>query len=164
MFGRLLKNQGYSNMVGSDASSNFVQAAKETGIYVDVFEHWFGTGLDKFPAEHRNRYDVVTASGCLSKGHIEKNGLDDIHAALKVGGYLVAGWRSYRLQPGNEVGFYEKLEEMKEQGKLKLVKQFEIVRGLTGKNLDDKIKKEFEAGLKRFEQQPSQITIHQKLA
>jgi predicted TPR repeat methyltransferase len=84
-------------MIGADASSNFVQAARETGIYQDVFEHWFGMGLDKFPQEHRDRYDVVTASGCLSKGHIEKNGLDDIHAALKVGGYMIAGWRSYRL-------------------------------------------------------------------
>jgi hypothetical protein len=53
---------------------------------------------------------------------------------------------------------------MKEQGKLRLVSSLEIIRGLTGKNLDDQIKKEFEAGLKRFEQQPSLITVHQKLA
>jgi len=49
MFGRLLHDRGYLNMVGSDATPNFVKVSKETGIYVDVFEHWFGTGLDKFP-------------------------------------------------------------------------------------------------------------------
>ena len=151
MLGRLLQAQGYTNIVGADATANFVKAAQESGIYVDVFEHWFGTGVDKFPSEHKNRYDVVTASGCLSKGHIEKDGLDDIHASLKVGGYMIAGWRSYRLQPGQETGFFEKLEEMKTEGKLTLVKQFEILRGLTGKNLDEEVKKEFDAGIKRFE-------------
>ena len=34
MFGRLLHNQGYTNMVGSDATPNFVKVSKETGIYV----------------------------------------------------------------------------------------------------------------------------------
>ena len=164
MFGKLLKDQGYTNLVGADASSNFVRAAGESGIYTQTFEHWFGMGVDKFPKAHRNRYDLVTASGCLSKGHIEKDGLDDIHAALKVGGLLVAGWRSYRLVPGAETGFFEKLEAMKVEGKLIAVRQFEIMRGLTGKHLDEAVKQEFEKGIQRFEQQSSTITIHQKTA
>ena len=141
-----------------------MRSASETGIYRETFEHWFGTGLDKFPDAHKNRYDLVTASGCLSKGHIEKDGLDDIHAALKVGGYLVAGWRSYRLIPGAETGFYEKLQEMKADGKLELFRQFNIMRGLTGKNLDADVKTEFGKGIERFEQQGSTITIHRKTA
>ena len=116
MFGKLLWDEGYNNMVGTDASSNFLKAASEKGIYKETFEHWFGTGRE-FPSAHQNRYDVVTACGCLSKGHIEKDGLDEIHAALKVGGFLVAGWRSYRLVPGAQTGFYEKLEAMKADGK-----------------------------------------------
>ena len=124
-------------MVGSDATPNFVKVSKETRIYVDVFEHWFGTGVDKFPAAHHNRYDVVTASGCLSKGHIPNSGLDDIHAALKLGGYFVAGWRTFYLTPGEENGFYEKLDEMEKQGKFTLVRRYEFMRGLTGKTLDE---------------------------
>ena len=147
MFGRLLHNQGYLNMVGSDATPNFVKVSKETGIYVDVFEHWFGTGLDKFPAEHVNRYDVVTASGCLSKGHIPNAGLDDIHAALKVGGYFVAGWRTFYLNPGEENGFYEKLSAMEAEGKFELVRQYEFQRGLTGKHLDESVKQEYAKGI-----------------
>ncbi len=126
MFGRLLHNQGYFNMVGSDATPNFIRVAKQTGIYSDVFEHWFGTGLDKFPAGHKGRYDVVTAAGCLSKGHIPKEGLDDIHAALKIGGYFVSGWRTYYLTPGEENGFYEKLETMTQEGKFTLVSSYEF--------------------------------------
>ena len=53
----------------------------------------------------------------FEKFKLEKDGLDEIHAALKVGGFLVAGWRSYRLVPGAETGFYEKLEAMKADGK-----------------------------------------------
>ncbi len=112
MFGRLLSEQGYTNMVGSDATPNFVRVAKASGIYIDVFEHWFGTGLEKFPTEHMGGYDLVTAAGCLSKGHIPNAGLDDIHAALKLGGYFVAGWRTFYLVPGDENGFFEKLQTM----------------------------------------------------
>ena len=150
MFGRLLHNQGYTNMVGSDATPNFVKVAKETGIYTQVFEHWFGSGLEKFPEEHKERYDVVTAAGCLSKGHIPNAGLDDIHASLKKGGYFCAGWRTFYLQPGEENGFYEKLDSMVREGKFTLVRKYEFMRGLTGKTLDDSIKKEFEVGIKRF--------------
>lgn len=164
MFGRLLYERGYTNMVGSDATPNFVKVSKETGIYIDVFEQWFGMGVDKFPEEHKDRYDIVTASGCLSKGHIPKEGLDDIHAALKVGGYLVAGWRTFYLTPGEENGFYEKLDEMVTAGKFTLTRRNEFLRGLTGKTLDDQIKKEFETGIKRFAQASSTLTVYQKTA
>lgn len=160
MFGRLLHNQGYSNITGSDATPNFVKVSKETGIYVDVFEHWFGSGLEKFPNEHKDRYDIVTASGCLSKGHIPNSGLDDIHASLKVGGHLVAAFRTFYLQPGEENGFREKLDAMEAEGKFKLVKQYDFMRGLTGKTLDDEVKREFEAGIKRFAAASSTLTIY----
>ena len=62
----------------------------------------------------------------MSKGHIPKSGLDDIHAALKVGGYFVAGWRTFYLTPAEENGFYEKLEEMKADGKFTLVRSYEF--------------------------------------
>ena len=164
MFGRLLHDQGYTNMIGSDATPNFVRVSKETGIYIDVFEQWFGMGVDKFPAEHKDRYDVVTASGCLSKGHIPNAGLDDIHAALKVGGYFVAGWRTFYLTPGEENGFYEKLESMVAEGKFTLVRRYEFMRGLTGKGLAEEIKQEFEKGIKRFAQASSTLTVYQKTA
>ena len=142
MFGRLLHNEGYTNMVGSDATPNFVRVSKETGIYTEVFEQWFGSGLDKFPVEHQNRYDIVTAAGCLSKGHIPNSGLDDIHAALKVGGYLFTAFRTFYLQPGEENGFREKLDGMECDGKFKLVKSHEFMRGLTGKTVADEVKAE----------------------
>jgi SAM-dependent methyltransferase len=151
-------------MVGSDATPNFVKVSKETGIYTDVFEHWFGTGLENFPAEHKSRYDLVTASGCLSKGHIPKEGLDDIHAALKVGGYFVAGWRTFYLTPGEENGFYEKLESMTSLGQFTLVNRYDFQRGLTGKHLDPDVKKEFEKGIARFASASSTITVYQKSA
>lgn len=164
MLGRILQRQGYTNMVGSDATPNFVKVAKETGIYTDVIEHWFGSGIENFPEEHKERYDVVTASGCLSKGHIPNSGLDDIHAALKVGGYFAAGWRTFYLTPGEENGFYEKLEAMVAEGKFKLVRRYEFQRGLTGKRLDEEVKREYEKGMKRFEQASSTITVYEKTA
>ena len=150
-------------MYGSDASSNFLDKARKAQIYLEVFLHWFGTGVENFPAAHKDCYDLVTASGCFQKGHIEKNGLNDVYAALKVGGYFAIGWRTYRIQPGAETGFYEKLEEMEKAGLIKKVNQIDFMRGLTGKTLDEEIKTEFEQGLKRFEQQSSTISVYQKL-
>ena len=47
--GRILHAQGYNNIVGADATSNFVKVSRETGFYKEVFEHWFGTGVHNFP-------------------------------------------------------------------------------------------------------------------
>ena len=52
---------------------------------------------------------------------------------------MIAGLRSYRLLPGAETGFYEKLEQMKSDGKLVQIKTIEFMRGMTGKNLDESI-------------------------
>ena len=164
MLGKLLQAQGYTNITGADATPNFVKVSKESGIYVDVFEHWFGMGVDRFPEEHKERYDVVTASGCLSKGHIPNSGIDDIHLSLKVGGYFCAGWRTFYLTPGEENGFYEKLEAMVAEGKFTLVRRYEFLRGLTGKRLDEQVRAEYEKGIKRFQQASSTITVYQKTA
>lgn len=151
-------------MVGMDATPNFVKVSRETGIYREVHEVWFGMGVDKFPEAHKNRYDVVTASGCLSKGHIPNSGLDDIHAALKVGGFLVAGWRTFYLTPGEENGFYEKLESMVAEGKFALVRKYDFMRGMTGKTVDEEVRKEFEKGINRFKQASSTLTVYVKTA
>ena len=160
MFARLLQNEGYTNMVGSDATPNFCKVSRETGIYTEVFEQWFGMGVEKFPTEHKDRYDVVTASGCLSKGHIPNSGLDDIHAALKVGGYMVTAFRTFYLVLGEENGFREKLDAMEQDGKFKLIKSQDFMRGLTGKTIAEQVKKECEEGIKRFAAASSTLVIY----
>jgi|688.fasta_scaffold720808_1 hypothetical protein len=121
-------------------------------------------GVDKFPVEHQNRYDIVTASGCLSKGHIPTTGLDDIHASLKLGGHLVAAFRTFYLKHGEENGFREKLDEMEQSGKFTLIRSYEFMRGLTGKTIHESVAKEYEAGIKRFAQASSTLLVYQKTA
>ena len=42
--GKILHEHGYTNVHGSDASENYVEAAKKTGWYTDVKHIWMGTG------------------------------------------------------------------------------------------------------------------------
>ena len=54
-----------------------------------------GMGQDKFPDDLKNRFDLVCASGVWLEGHIPAEGIEDVYAALKVGGYFVTAMRSY---------------------------------------------------------------------
>jgi 2-polyprenyl-6-hydroxyphenyl methylase/3-demethylubiquinone-9 3-methyltransferase len=120
-----MAHQGAS-VVGLDLAADLLSVARLHALDAGVTVDYRLASAEQHAAEHAGRYDVVTAAGCLSKGHIPKEGLDDIHAALKIGGYFVSGWRTYYLTPGEENGFYEKLETMTQEGKFTLVSSYEF--------------------------------------
>ena len=95
LIGELLHKQGYTNIVGSDASESFVKTAGDKPHYKEVKHFYSGMGLDKFEASYHNRFDVVTISGCLLKGHMPAAAIDDVYCALKVGGHFVTGMRVF---------------------------------------------------------------------
>jgi len=45
---------------------------------------------------------VITASGTFMPGHMPKDAMDDIHAALKTGGYFVTAMRGMLYVDGEE--------------------------------------------------------------
>ena len=57
-------------------------------------------GLDNYPEELKDRFDLVVGSGILMAGHIPYNGLDDIHASLKTNGYFATALRSVYMVNG----------------------------------------------------------------
>lgn len=59
-----------------------------------------GRGLEFFPVEYIGKFDLVTASGVFLKGHMPASAMDDMHAALKVGGYFVTSVRIFYDVPG----------------------------------------------------------------
>ena len=100
--------------------------------YKESREVWLGNGSDKFPADLKNRFDVVTASGVFLKGHMPAPAMDDCHAALKVNGFFVTALRSYYYEEGREEGYKEKLNELLEAGKFELVNTYTFMRGVPG--------------------------------
>ena len=108
--GKLLKEKkGFSNITGVDASDNLLRKLEQTGAYKASQCVFLGLGVDKWPENLKNKFDLVTASGCFMEGHIPKEGFDDIHASLKPSGYFVASMRSSYWVDGQ---FKDKAEEM----------------------------------------------------
>lgn len=93
---------------------------------------WMGRGTDYFPEDLKNKFEIVTASGVFLKGHIPASAMDDIHAALKPNGYFVTAMRSYYYNHGVEEGYREKLDELVDAGKLRLVRTETFMRGREG--------------------------------
>ena len=100
MLGKLLSERGYCDILGSDASQNLLEASKGKGCYRELRHMFNGMGLDKFPADLKDRFDLVAASGVWLEGHIPNAGIEDCYAALKQGGYFVTAMRSYYFVPG----------------------------------------------------------------
>ena len=89
LLGELLYEQGFTHIIGADASSKSNAIAERTGYYKDVREQWFGLGVDKLPKEWLNSFDVVMAAGVFSQGHVPPAGIDDALAICKPGGHFV---------------------------------------------------------------------------
>ena len=103
--GRFLSKKGYGGIVGIDASPNLIAKQKEIKAYKESRCMYVGMGVDKFPDDLKNKFDLVTAAGVWRDGHIPASGLDDAFAALKVGGYLVSTVRDYIWVKGEKGGW-----------------------------------------------------------
>ena len=92
--GRLLHTEGFANIQGGDATSQFVEKAGKSGWYSGgTRELWFGRGVDQLPKDLIKKFDCVIASGVFLEGHIPNEGFDDAHAMCKTGGYFVTSIR-----------------------------------------------------------------------
>ena len=116
-----LKEKGFRNITGVDASESMLEKLDACGAYKASRIQWLGLGVDKYPDDLKGKFDLVTASGVLLKGHIPALGLEDMHASLKEGGYLVASTRSIYWANGQIDGYKDKADEMIAQGKFEMV-------------------------------------------
>ena len=113
-------------------STNFLDAVRERGFYSEHHNFFMGRGVSEFPAGMKNHYDVVTGGGVWMPGHMPNAALDDVHAALKVGGVLITAMRMSMWQDGVEEGYKEKISGLIESGKFQLIKEENFFRGTEG--------------------------------
>ena len=123
--GQLLKSKGFKNITGLDASRTLLEKLDQNGAYKESRCMYLGQGVDKFPADLKGKFDITTAAGCWLMGHIPAVGMEDCHAALKVGGYMVNCTRSKFWERGEKEGYRDKVEEMIAAGKFQLVHMHE---------------------------------------
>ena len=121
--GTYLKKKGFNNLTALDASEGLLKKAQEKGAYKAVHCMYVGMGVDKFPEELKQQFDVVTASGCFMEGHIPSAGFEDIHAALKTNGFAVINFKDCYLEDDAKEAYKPKLDQMVAEGKFKLFKE-----------------------------------------
>jgi predicted TPR repeat methyltransferase len=96
LVGQYLKERGFINIVGIDASRGMLDKAHAKRSYTELKELFLGK-TETFPEELRNRFDVITASGILAEGHLDNNVFDEMLLALKTGGVTVFATRTMYL-------------------------------------------------------------------
>lgn len=132
IIGQALQNSGFQNLHALDVSTNFLDAVRERGFYSEHHNFFLGKGVEEFPNELKNTFDVVTAGGTWMPGHMPNAAVDDVHAALKVGGYFVTAMRNSMWTDGVAEGYKEKFMGMVDSGKFDIVKIENFWRGTEG--------------------------------
>ena len=129
IFGRLLAEQGYNDIVGLDACESHLKFAYESGNYTETRCLWLGQGPEKFPDDLSNRFDLVVAGGIWLVGHVPKEGMLDAHKALKKDGYFVLAMRMTYWVNGERCGYKDMVDQLQVDGKFTEVKQMQFMRG-----------------------------------
>lgn len=106
--GQAMQNGGFSKLHALDVSTNFLDAVRERGFYQHHHNFFLGKGVDQFPADLKNKFDAITASGVWMPGHMPNAAIEDCHCALKMGGVLVTAMRNTMWQDGVAEGYKEK--------------------------------------------------------
>ena len=83
---------------------------------------YLGTG--DLPEKYKD-YDLLVCSGSLIPQHIPPSGFDQMHQAVKKGGYIVFSVRDRYYEP---LGHQKKVAEMVDAGKIKFVRSYEWVK------------------------------------
>jgi predicted TPR repeat methyltransferase len=124
LVGKFLKEKGYTQIIGIDASTNMIEKAQEKDCYA-MFEEMFLGKPDTFPEKFHDRFNVLTAAGILAEGHLGNEVFDEMILALKQDGIAIFTTREEYL---TKYRYQEKMDELVEQGKWEFVKQEEFMR------------------------------------
>jgi predicted TPR repeat methyltransferase len=106
---QLLRQLGYTNIVGIDASDGMLAAAGAKGCYVELHKMLLGTEID-LPADS---FDAVTAAGVLTHGHAPPDSLDGLLAIAKPGAPIIFSISKIAMEKG---GFGPKIAELERSG------------------------------------------------
>jgi ubiquinone/menaquinone biosynthesis C-methylase UbiE len=83
IIGSLLKNYGYDNIDGLDASQKMLDLAKEKNCYKNLINTIVSPNT-KLPIENKT-YDVIIMAGVLCPGHISIDAFNEILRITKSG-------------------------------------------------------------------------------
>jgi predicted TPR repeat methyltransferase len=110
LVGQYLKERGFVNVVGVDASKRMLEKASTKNSYSELKELFLGVP-ETFPVELHNRFDAITASGILAEGHLDNKVFDEMLLSLKTGGYAIFATRTMYL---TQYSYGDRIRELTE--------------------------------------------------
>ena len=127
--GYLLKDFGYTNIYGLDASEKFIKMINSNGIYKGGEALFLGQtsdgegedGEDKFPIKYHNEYDLVTGTGVFLAKHIPSTAFYDAYKALKLNGIFIFTLRSNLWVTKHELGYKDVIDTLVRDKKMEFI-------------------------------------------
>jgi len=113
LVGKLLADQGYSDLVAMDLSEGMLEEARKKNVYKEFHQMAMGEILG-YPSDS---FDAVISVGVLTVGHAPAKSLDELVRVTKPGGHIIYTLRPDLLEEG---GFKDKHAELVAAGKWKL--------------------------------------------
>jgi predicted TPR repeat methyltransferase len=107
---------GFVTIDGIDYSPEMLDQERQTGVYRSLFQADVNERLDFDDGE----YDVVTAMGIFSFGHVYATALDALCRILRPSGHLIIGINDPFYEEGSVVA---KLAELEQVGTLQIVQR-----------------------------------------
>ena len=106
--GVALTNGGFSCIDGCDFSPEMLQSAEAKGVYRHLFEADLNAGLNTISD---STYDIVTAVGVFSFGHVFPDACDEMLRVLKPGGLLAIALNEHFWDRGDLAAKIKQLSE-----------------------------------------------------
>jgi len=125
LFGQLLHQRGYRNVVGIDVSEGMLEEARKKNVYAEVHQKILGEPLGFL----NDSFDAAISVGVFSPGQGPSSAFDELIRITKLGGYIMFTLRS-SFYDDNKFGFKPKQLELEAAEKWTLEEKTAKFQGL----------------------------------
>lgn len=122
--GEELKKVGYQNVHAFDFSNKMIQRCKEKNCYRTATQ--CELGANKFPDEHKGKYDIALAWGLVLTNHVNAEVFDDFIACLsETSKYRHIVFNIFQEKNKSDQ-FWKKIDELTKMGKVKVIEKIPL--------------------------------------
>ncbi len=125
LFGQLLQQRGYRNVVGIDVSEGMLEEARKKNVYAKVHQKILGEPLGFL----NDSFDAAISVGVFSPGQAPSSAFDELIRIIKLGGYIMFTLRP-EFYEDKKFGFKPKQLELEVAGKWTLEEKTAKFQGL----------------------------------
>ena len=142
LVGKNCKDEGFTNIVGIDASPEMLEKAKDRG-YSELKEVFLGA--NKFPSELEGKFEVAVSAGVLADGHVSPEIFDEKLKCLKPienesdKRYIIFSTMEKYIK---NLGYGEKIKQLETDGKIEFEDKITFTRyhNITDKETDHTVR------------------------